>query len=66
LRETGGRLLVEVHLLFSYEHPLGAAHAAATRVEEALAHALDQPVELITHLEAREDHDGVHRAPHRQ
>lgn len=65
LRETGGRLLVEVHLLFPYEHPLGAAHAAATRVEEALAHALDQPVEVITHLEAREDHDGVHRAPHR-
>jgi cation diffusion facilitator family transporter len=65
LRETGGRLLVEVHLLFPYDHPLGAAHAAATRVEEALAHALEQPVEVITHLEAREDHDGVHRAPHR-
>lgn len=65
LRETGGRLLVEVHLLFPYDHALGAAHAAATRVEEALANALEQPVEVITHLEAREDHDGVHRAPHR-
>jgi cation diffusion facilitator family transporter len=66
LRETGGRLLVEVHLLFPYEHPVGAAHAAATRVEESLAHALEQPVEVITHLEASEDHEGVHRIPHRE
>lgn len=65
LRETGGRLLVEVHLLFPYEHSVGAAHAAATRVEESLAHVLDRPVEVVTHLEAREDHEGVHRRPHR-
>lgn len=66
LRETGGRLLVEVHLLFPYEHAVGAAHAAATRIEGNLAVALDQPVEVTTHLEAREDHDGIHRAPHRE
>jgi cation diffusion facilitator family transporter len=66
LRETGGRLLVEVHLLFPYEHTVGAAHAAATRIEEALAGALELPVEVVTHLEAREDHDGVHREPHRE
>lgn len=66
LRETGGRLLVEVHLLFPYEHTVGAAHAAATRIEEALEGALELPVEVVTHLEAREDHDGVHREPHRE
>jgi len=66
LRETGGRLLVEVHLLFPYEHTVGAAHAAATRIEEALEGALEIPVEVLTHLEAREDHDGVHREPHRE
>lgn len=66
LRETGGRLLVEVHLLFPYEHTVGAAHAAATRIEEALEGALEMPVEVVTHLEAREDHDGVHREPHRE
>lgn len=66
LRETGGRLLVEVHLLFPYEHTVGAAHAAATRIEEALGGALEMPVEVVTHLEAREDHDGVHREPHRE
>ncbi len=66
LRETGGRLLVEVHLLFPYDHAVGAAHAAATRIEEHLARALDQPVEVTTHLEAREDHEGVHRSPHRE
>jgi cation diffusion facilitator family transporter len=66
LRETGGRLLVEVHLLFPYEHTVGAAHAAATRIEDALEGALEMPVEVVTHLEAREDHDGVHREPHRE
>ena len=66
LRETGERLLVEVHLLFPWDHPLGAAHAAATRIEQALSGTLDQPVEVVTHLEAQEDHDGVHRTSHRE
>ncbi len=63
-RETGGRLLVEVHLLFPYEWPLGEAHALATRIEEALEGEFAQPAEIRTHLEALEDHDGVHQAPH--
>lgn len=66
LRETGGRLLVEVHLLFPYETSVGAAHAAATRIEDLLAHAMRQPVEVVTHLEAHEDHAGVHRRPHHE
>lgn len=64
-RETGGRLLVEVHLLFPWEEPLGNAHASATRIEAAVARAFEQRVEMVTHLEAVEDHDGIHRLPGR-
>jgi cation diffusion facilitator family transporter len=61
-RETGGRLLVEVHLLFPYELSLGRAHALATSLEESIEAAFAIPVEVVTHLEANEDHGEVHHA----
>lgn len=60
LRETGGRVLVEVHLLFPDEMPIGKAHATATHLESELAMSLDRPVEIITHLEGKEDHEERH------
>ena len=59
-RGTGGRIIVEVHLLFPYAEPVGRAHAIATEVETRLQTSADIPLEVITHLEAREDHDAVH------
>lgn len=59
-RETGGRVLVEVHLLFPYQQPLGQAHAAATHIEKMLAASISQPIEVITHLESEEDHAEHH------
>jgi len=64
LRETGGRCLVELHLLFPYETSLGEAHYIATLIEEAIELDFDQPVEVITHLEAQEDHAERHHRPH--
>ncbi len=64
LRETGGRSLVEVHLLFPYECPLGEAHHIATLIEETIERDFEQPVEVITHLEAQEDHAERHSRPH--
>lgn len=61
-RSTGTRTLIEVHLLFHYDLPLGRAHEIATEVESRLAAALDSPAEVITHLEAFEGHDHVHEA----
>jgi cation diffusion facilitator family transporter len=61
-RETGGRVLVEVHLLFPYHQPLGEAHAAATHIEEMLASSVSQPIEVMTHLESHEDHE-LHHPP---
>jgi divalent metal cation (Fe/Co/Zn/Cd) transporter len=63
-RSTGQRLLVEVHLLFAGSQTVAEAHRLATHVEERLAETLGQPAEVITHLEALDDHEAVHRALH--
>ncbi|MGJ5820831.1 cation diffusion facilitator family transporter [Paludibaculum fermentans] len=60
LRETGGRVLVELHLLFPDQMPIVQAHAMATQVEAELAGCLDRPVEIITHLEGKDDHEERH------
>jgi cation diffusion facilitator family transporter len=59
-RYTGQRVLIEVHLLFSYGTPVGEAHRIATTVEERLATSLPFDSEIVTHLEAVEDHAAVH------
>lgn len=63
-RQTGERLLVDVHLLFPSSTPVGRAHAAATEVEEAIATAFELRAEVFTHLEAIEDHGLVHTHEH--
>lgn len=63
-RSTGQRLMVEVHLLFAASQTVGEAHRLATVLEERLTEALAQPAEVITHLEAQDDHEVVHRAAH--
>jgi len=63
-RTTGNRLLVEVHLLFSHGTAVGEAHRVATGIEESLLQGFDFPAEVITHLEAQEDHESVHHAEH--
>ena len=62
-RSTGQRLMVEVHLLFAGSETVAEAHRLATLVEERLAETLGQPAEVITHLEARDDHE-AEIAPH--
>jgi cation diffusion facilitator family transporter len=63
-RTTGYRLLVELHLLFPSEFSVGEAHRLATLLEERLPETLATPTEVITHLEALEDHAEVHRNEH--
>jgi cation diffusion facilitator family transporter len=60
-RDTGQRLLVELHLLFGYDTPVGEAHRRATSIEERLPELLPMDAEVVTHLEALEDHERVHR-----
>ncbi|MBL8230989.1 MAG: cation transporter [Bryobacterales bacterium] len=59
-RDTGQRLIVSVHLLFPYQEMLGNAHARATEFEARLTAELNQRAEVITHLEALEDHADLH------
>jgi len=63
-RTTGYRILVEVHLLFPYNLPVGEAHRRATLLEEKLPALLTLPAEVITHLESLEDHSAVHHNSH--
>ncbi len=63
-RTTGYTLMIEVHLLFRYGVSVGEAHTLATQVEEGLPKALGIPAQVITHLEAAEDHHVVHSAEH--
>ena len=63
-RDSGYRIQVELHLLFPYQTQLGEAHRIATAIEERLPQELGLPAEVITHLEALEDHQAVHRAHH--
>jgi cation diffusion facilitator family transporter len=64
VRHTGYRTLVELHLLFPFAVTLGDAHRRATVLEQHLAKALDEEVEVVTHLESLEDHASVHRDAH--
>lgn len=63
-RESGYRLQIEVHLLFPFETPLGEAHEIATSIEEAVVSSLEQPADIVTHLESSEDHGEVHAESH--
>jgi divalent metal cation (Fe/Co/Zn/Cd) transporter len=63
-RTTGHTLMIEVHLLYPYEIAVGEAHTIATQVEESLPKALGVPAQVITHLEAAEDHHVVHGDEH--
>jgi cation diffusion facilitator family transporter len=61
-RDSGRRLMVTVHLLFEQTTPIGAAHRIATAFEQRLAAELRRPADVVTHLEAAEDHAQVHAA----
>jgi cation diffusion facilitator family transporter len=63
-RSTGLRIRIELHLLFPGGTPLAEAHHRATQLEERLPAELGRPAEVITHLEAIEDHAHVHRRQH--
>lgn len=63
-RNTGFRLFIEVHLLFPADVSLATAHRLATEVEERLPLVLGRPAEVVTHLEALEDHARVHHDEH--
>lgn len=63
-RVAGYTLHADLHLLFPYGVSVGEAHVRATQLEEKLAHGLDFPVQVTTHLEAVENHAAVHGKAH--
>ena len=63
-RTTGYRQIIEVHLLFPRMTAVCEAHNLATILEERLPNELGMPAEVVTHLEALEDHGEVHHHEH--
>ena len=61
-RSTGRRVLVDLHVLFPYETPVGRAHELATTLEEQLRLRVPFEVEVASHIESIEDHENVHKA----
>jgi cation diffusion facilitator family transporter len=59
-RNTGNRLLIEVHLLFPNNFSIPWAHEVATHIEQLLEVAFEKPTEVVTHLEPIEGHDEIH------
>lgn len=59
-RNSGNRLLIEVHLLFPCELSISKTHEWATEIEKRVESAFDKPTELVTHLEPIEGHDEIH------
>ncbi len=64
MRNLGHRVVADVHLLFPFTLAIGDAHAVATEVEQAVEKRVAFNVELVTHLEALEDHEVVHGRSH--
>jgi cation diffusion facilitator family transporter len=59
-RRAGDQNFVELHVVFPDETALRDAHAAATRLEEAIRRALGGGTHVLTHLECASDQDGEH------
>jgi cation diffusion facilitator family transporter len=62
IRNTGNRIIIDLHLLFPFQTLVGDAHRKATDLEQRLPSALGMPCEVVTHLESLEDHGVVHPA----
>ena len=63
IRNTGNRIIIDLHLLFPFQTAVGDAHRKATGLEQKLPAALGMPCEVVTHLESLEDHGTVHPQP---
>ena len=62
-RDLGVSHWVEVHLLFPSSTTICDAHQRATEIEEVIENSLQPSAQVITHLEAAECHDKVHKRP---
>ncbi|MBM4162223.1 MAG: cation transporter [Ignavibacteria bacterium] len=60
-RHTGTSMWVEFHLLFPKGCTIEEAHWKATEIEAALKESMPVSLNIITHLEPREEHDETHK-----
>ncbi|MEZ5398092.1 MAG: cation diffusion facilitator family transporter [Bryobacteraceae bacterium] len=59
-RDTGSHVILSLHLLFPSGLTIGEAHRRATRFERELERRSEISLEVVSHLEAIEDHEQLH------
>jgi len=59
-RDTGQQIIMSVHLVFPSHWTVGDAHRVATEFERRVEAEVGANAEILTHLEAQEDHDTLH------
>jgi len=59
-RLMGDGIHLEFHILFPEDISLKVAHDHASHIEATLKKSLLIPVEIVTHLEPKENHDQIH------
>ncbi len=60
-RVSGTSVWVDVHLLFPRGTPLETAHHLASEIEAAVSRRVPVSLQIVTHLEPREEHDQLHQ-----
>ncbi len=59
-RFMGDGIHIEFHLLFPQDISLKIAHEKASQIESSLKQFLETTVEIVSHLEPKENHDQIH------
>lgn len=60
-RMLGHKIFIEFHLLFPNPISLKEAHETATHIEANIKKSLEQPSEILSHLEPKQGHDQIHK-----
>jgi cation diffusion facilitator family transporter len=60
LRASGNYVYIDFHLQFPDETSIELAHLQATEIEQAIATSVEQPCDIVTHLESTSHHPPDH------
>ncbi len=60
-RDSGGRIVIDFHLLFDKDTTIARAHDIAIFIEHAIDTRFDTPTEVTSHFEPMQGHDEAHK-----
>ena len=60
-RDSGGKLVIDFHLLLDNETTIARAHDISMEIESEIARHFEMPTEITTHFEPLRGHDEAHQ-----